>query len=250
MVEELKRKDSGVPMWYVTFADLSTLMLTFFVLLISFANTDIVKFREMLGSVQGAFGVPEERIGKAVPYLTGAEVFKDSEKDDKSILSDEEKVEMEKTSQDLESMINESKMRNNLSLQSRNNEIKLRVDGGALFQSGTIKIMPEGIRLLKGLAQLLSQSDFMLTIEGHTDNQPIHTEMFPTNWELSGVRATTVLRFFITQGIDPDRLRAIGYSDTHPITDNETAESRARNRRVEFVLKKVTEAERKGVRRD
>lgn len=233
-----KKESTGVPSWYVTFADLSTLMLTFFVLLVSFSNNDIVKFREMLGSIKGAFGVTEEQLGKAQSFLSGEEVFGKTEKKDGSDISAEIKKEVENTREMLEAMSSESKLLQNLSVASRKNEVSLRVDGGTFFFPGSAKITPEGSRLARGVAELLSRADYNLTIEGHTDSIPISTGIFPSNWELSGVRATTVLRFFLKMGISPDRLNAIGYADTRPVADNETAEGRAKNRRVEFILKK------------
>jgi len=229
-----KRKSTGVPTWYITFADLSTLMLTFFVLLISFANTDIMKFREMLGSVKGAFGVPEEVIGKTVPVIAGEESFGD--KKDEPV-SDEKRAKHEAMREQLESMAKESIKGENVTVMTRKKEILLRVDGGLFFLAGSAKLSEAGIKLLNGLGEILKRSDYNLKIEGHTDNRPISTEMFPSNWELSGVRATTVLRYLLALGLSPDRLHAIGYADTRPVADNETDEGRSKNRRVEFVLK-------------
>ena len=78
---------------------------------------------------------------------------------------------------------------------------------------------------------------YTLSVEGHTDNTPIHTEIFPSNWELSLYRATNVVRFFIEKGVDPKRIYAVGYADTDPILPNTTEENKARNRRVEFVFR-------------
>jgi len=230
-----KRETTGVPTWYVTFADLSTLMLTFFVLLISFANTDIMKFREMLGSVKGAFGVPDEIIGKTAPFIAGEESF-EGKKNEQALPADK-RAKLEATRDRLESMAKESIKGKNITVMTRKKEILLRVDGGTFFLGGSAKLSNAGIKLLNGLAEILKRSDYSLKIEGHTDNVPINSEMFPSNWELSGVRATTVLRYLLALGLSPDRLHAIGYSDTRPVADNETPEGRSKNRRVEFVLR-------------
>ena len=84
-------------------------------------------------------------------------------------------------------------------------------------------------------------ADYRIAIRGHTDDQAIQTQRFPSNWELSAVRATGVLRFFIEQGIDPERMTSTGYAEYMPLVDNDSAENRARNRRVEFVLVKERE---------
>ncbi len=232
-----KKRGAGAPMWIVTFADLSTLMLTFFVLLLSFASMDIIKFREMLGSVKGAFGVRVEGVGKAVPFISGEEVF---EKEDKSSLSAEAEAKLKETQTKLDSLVEESKLKDNITVMRRENALVIRIDGGVFFKSGSSKMTKEGFRLLKGLAELLKRTDHLLTVEGHTDSIPISTKMFPSNWELSGIRATTVLRYLLTTGITNDRLRAIGYADTRPVMDNVTPEGRETNRRVEFILKQIT----------
>lgn len=228
---------SGVPLWYVTFADLSTLMLTFFVLLLSFANMDVVMFREMLGSVKDAFGAVEEKVGKAVPYQAGEELFKDTKKDaNNKELSKEEKAKQESMKSQIEEIINSSEIKDNASVFIKKDQLVIRVDGGTFFKSGSSKFQKSSFPLLKGLVGVLNKTDYTLAIEGHTDNVPINSKRYPSNWELSGVRATTILRYFIYKKIDQDRLRAIGYADTRPVMDNETPEGRAKNRRVEFIL--------------
>ncbi|MEE8484180.1 MAG: flagellar motor protein MotB [Nitrospinota bacterium] len=233
-----KKPEAGAPMWIVTFADLSTLMLTFFVLLLSFASMDIVKFREMLGSVKGAFGVRVEGVGKPVPFISGEEVF-DKEKDTSS-LSAEAEAKLRETQTKLDSLVMESKLKDNIIVMRRENALVIRIDGGVFFKPGASKMTKAGFRLLKGLAEFLKRTDHSVTVEGHTDSIPISTKMFPSNWELSGIRATTVLRYLLTTGISNDRLRAIGYSDTRPVADNDTPEGRGKNRRVEFILKQIT----------
>lgn len=243
MAKKLEKKQSIVPMWYVTFADLSTLMLTFFVLLLSFANFDIVKFRDMLGSVQGAFGVVEKKEGKAVAYLSGEETFERDTKKEKTPekLSPEDKADIEGDLKALEKLVDDADLKESTSIFTKKNELVIRIDDGALFASGSADIRRRSHKLLKGVADLLKRADYYMTVEGHTDNVPISTDLFPSNWELSGVRATTILRFLVRAGVDIDRLRALGYADTRPITDNVTDEGRKKNRRVEFVLKKIPE---------
>jgi chemotaxis protein MotB len=109
-----------------------------------------------------------------------------------------------------------------------------------LFASGQATLQTEGDPLLEEVAQLLNvDQSHPITVEGHTDNQPIATAQFPSNWELSTARATTVVRFLISHGVSAGRLGAVGYADLHPIASNATAAGRALNRRVEIVLMRL-----------
>ncbi len=109
-----------------------------------------------------------------------------------------------------------------------------------LFDSGSATLQPGADQLLNEVAQLLNlDPTHPITVEGHTDNQPIATAQFPSNWELSTARATNVVRFLISRGVNRYRLGAVGYADLHPIASNATAAGRAHNRRVEIVLMRL-----------
>jgi chemotaxis protein MotB len=109
-----------------------------------------------------------------------------------------------------------------------------------LFDSGSATLQPGADQLLTEVAQLLNlDPSHPITVEGHTDNQPIATAQFPSNWELSTSRATNVVRFLISRGVNRYRLGAVGYADLHPIASNATAGGRAQNRRVEIVLMRL-----------
>jgi chemotaxis protein MotB len=109
-----------------------------------------------------------------------------------------------------------------------------------LFDSGQATLQPQGEPLLEEVGQLLNvDQTHPITVEGHTDNVPIATAEFPSNWELSTARATTVVRFLIAHGVSAGRLGAVGYADLHPIASNATASGRALNRRVDIVLMRL-----------
>jgi chemotaxis protein MotB len=116
----------------------------------------------------------------------------------------------------------------------------VRVSDNILFSSGQATLHPEGLPLLNEVAQLLNlDRSNPITVEGHTDNVPIQSAQYPTNWELSTARATTVVRYLISRGLTPYRLGAAGYADLHPIASNATAAGRAENRRVEIVIQRI-----------
>lgn len=114
--------------------------------------------------------------------------------------------------------------------------VNLVIKDDVLFKVGSARLTSAGRAVLSHVAVMLNRIASPVSVEGHTDNTPIHTVRFPSNWELSTARATTVTRFLIEQGVPAARLRAIGYGDTRPIAGNATAAGRARNRRVVLVL--------------
>jgi len=114
--------------------------------------------------------------------------------------------------------------------------VNLEISDNILFEPGSATLKPLGQQLLDELAALLVNQNYSVSVEGHTDNIPIENLRFASNWELSSTRATNVTRYLIVRGITASRLRAVGYADTHPRTDNTTADGRARNRRVSLVL--------------
>ncbi len=114
---------------------------------------------------------------------------------------------------------------------------QLRIQDNILYQSSNAELSESGKAVLKQLTPLLQQSKGLIYIEGHTDNRPIKTAKFPSNWELGAARATSVLHFLAKQNIDPARMRAVTFADTQPIADNSTEEGRQKNRRVNIVIK-------------
>ncbi len=227
--------EEGVPDWVMTFADLSTLLFAFFVLLLSFANMDVIKFREMLGSVQSAFGVSKKTHGEYQPTMQG----EGSQMGSTETMTEGEYQQMSHEMEDkLKEVIQKTGMEQNAEVISGPLGVTVRVKGMTFFAPGSAQIKRSGAPFLNGIAVLMSKFPFQLVIEGHTDNVPIKTRQFPSNWELSAYRATVVLRYLLFKKIDPHRLMAVGYASTHPIATNDTAEGRAANRRVEFVFKK------------
>ncbi len=107
-----------------------------------------------------------------------------------------------------------------------------------LFSEGSADLSPEGYEVLKKMAVILSQLAYHVKIKGHTDSSPISTPKFPSNWELSSARASSVVRLLVSYGLDPTLISAEGYAGYHPIATNDTAAGRARNRRVEIIYER------------
>lgn len=235
-------EDEGAPAWMVTFADLVTLLLVFFILLFSISSVEKEKFKSVLSSIQIALNqtapaakqiviqqVPAIE-SKVDPVIPQPETDKDKQP---------EKSDKDELVNDIESMIQEQRLGQFVYVYTEGERIIIRIKGTILFPSGDVELFEDAEPIFDDINSLFKKyADYNIDIKGYTDNTPIATTRFPSNWELSAVRATTVLRFFIDQGINPGRMSATGYADLFPIASNETKQGRAQNRRVEFVLEK------------
>lgn len=119
--------------------------------------------------------------------------------------------------------------------------VSFRISNELLFTSGQATLSKEGGPLIKKLADVINRSKYPVSVEGHSDNVPILTRQFASNWDLSTSRATSVLRELVHDGVDPQRLRAVGYADTKPLESNDSQAGRAANRRVELIMRIVPE---------
>lgn len=242
--------EEGAPAWLATMGDLMSLLLVFFVLMLSFANTDKQLFLEAMGSIQNALGVNEDTPGHFERKSTS--MIEWSEKNSTPFL---EIVERDAASaaptmdQKIMQQVQQSIAENNLSriveAESSERGVIVRVKGGALFKPGSDKLLPVSFVFLDEVIRITEEFPYELSIEGHTDDSPISTPRFPTNWHLATARSIAVLRYMIDAGdVDPSRIAAAGYGSTRPLVPNESDESRAANRRVEFVYKRDPVADR------
>ncbi|HEB72441.1 MAG TPA: flagellar motor protein MotB [Nitrospirae bacterium] len=224
----------GAPSWIVTFADLATLLLTFFVLMLSFANMDIVKFQDLMGSVQEAYGVTKAERGQFQAVSKGR--FADV---DSNIKKSPEVVAREKLVDIIYDSVIRAGFKTNASITSTDEGVRVRIKGRALFDPGKSELRPESSDFLKELSVVIKTTkDLIVVVEGHTDNRPIHTKRFPSNWELSTLRASKALERMLQLGAPADRMSAAGYADTRPLFPNDREETRPLNRRIEFLFKR------------
>jgi len=119
-----------------------------------------------------------------------------------------------------------------MSISQTERGVTLDISANMLFLPGDAALQREAVASLRDIAKILLSEELPVEVEGYTDNLPISTAKFPSNWELSATRASSVVRLFIEQGINADRLKAIGHADNNPVADNDSAEGRSRNRRV------------------
>lgn len=224
--------------WLITYGDMMTLLLTFFVLLFTMSETKMDDFDQLVESPRGAIGkadIPEAGTREGLTML-------DREGEEKPKAIDELGALVNKEIQDIVSEVEEFVFKNKLG-----GQVKVKQDGrGAvitisdvvLFPPGKTDINPDSEGILIKVKDMLSQFDYHIKVEGHTDNVPINTEQFPSNWELSANRASKIIRFFIKGGIPPEQLSAEGFAEYRPIASNDTYDGRAQNRRVEIVYER------------
>jgi chemotaxis protein MotB len=234
--------------WLTTYSDMITLCLTFFVLLYSFSSLDSWKWRSVVISLKGALGVMDggESVfeGPLNPEINPQQgSIGDKGKYDPEIedLEDylkyqEETKRLEQVKAILSEYLRGEGLEANITLSLEERGLVIRFEDSVLFAKGKADILPQAVTVLNKLSAVFGGMDNYIRIEGHTDNLPIHTRQFPSNWELSTTRATNVLRFLLDEGVSGERLSAVGYGEFHPIAPNDNEEDRRKNRRVDIVI--------------
>lgn len=299
MANDCPKCEEGLPPWMGTFADLMSLLMCFFVLLLSFATIDAVRFKKMAESMKDAFGVqreiPASEIVKGVsvikmewsPSVSEQSVITeirqetseqeqthlkmhDAEKDkpeesenqqqdikDQQQLSAEQQEEMDKqlamqaAQEQLEKDLAEqfAELQDSLdpeveaglvTLEKKEGTIIIRIQERGSFGSGSASLDPDFHKVMDRISKVLASKPGKVLVAGHTDNIPINTGRFRSNWELSSARAVTVLHSLLrNKDIVEDRVVVQGFADTHPLVPNDSPQNRAKNRRVELILSRA-----------
>jgi chemotaxis protein MotB len=211
------------PGWMTTYGDLMSLLLVFFILLVSFSTMEIVKFRKAMGSLRGGEGVMEPNTGQTVIEREAVE-----------------SEEFEEALDELIEKLEELQLTDEVRVYWDSKGVRFVLQDEVLFPPGRAEIQPRYLNVLEliiGVIQTLKVEE--LQVEGHTDDTPIYTQRFPSNWELSVARAVSVLRYMeSTRIVEPRRLAAHGYGEFRPYVPNDSPANKAKNRRVElYVLK-------------
>ncbi|NLK09127.1 MAG: flagellar motor protein MotB [Firmicutes bacterium] len=224
----------GAPAWMTTYADMVTLLLTFFVLLYSFSTVDAQKFRAIISAFQGTLGVLDK--GKVIsPDISLHDSALDFDTD--FMVSQKDIEQIEALMEEMQSLVAAGELPGTVELVHEERGLVVRFADRAFFDLGRADIRPDAQSVMYKIAEILKPLQNHVRIEGHTDNLPIQTERFPSNWELSTARATSVIRFLLEKTeVAPERLSAAGYGEYRPIDSNSTVQGRARNRRVDLVI--------------
>ncbi|RKL66750.1 flagellar motor protein MotS [Salipaludibacillus neizhouensis] len=245
------REDKGAPKWMVTFSDLMTLILVFFIMLFSMSVVDANKFRAIAESFQDRAvfdGFPS-----VIPFENpsdNAEVNDDTDESpdpfeettdpfEAYIDEDEEKMnqELDNLMDDVNEFLEVNELTEEISASRDDRGVVLVLQEQALFESAAAEIIPDAYPFLDKVGTLLDTIPNMVKVEGHTDSRPISTAQFPSNWELSGARASSIIRYLVdSESLAPERFLAVGYGDTRPVVPNTTVDNLQQNRRIVIVI--------------
>lgn len=232
--------------WLVSYADFITLLFAFFVVLYAFAKADERKQARISEAIDNAFksfGVLSNAQAETPPQesaytATGLPSSPPATIMGESVLTPGKvKEDLEKIRHELQQSMAKEIALHTVSIHMGRDGLVISLREAGFFDSGAAVPHPEALATLKRIAEALGTMPYDVRVEGHTDNVPIHTAEFASNWELSAARATHIARLFLSlRTIAPDRLSAAGYAEFHPLASNETPEGRAANRRVDLVI--------------
>lgn len=266
--EEVKCPPPGAPAWLATFADLMSLLMCFFVLLLAFSEMDVLKFKQVAGSMAQAFGTQREVKTKAIPKGTSiiAKEFSpgrptptplkvmrqhttDDRKNNLDFREGPDRSGSQKARDDnikrleqLKKALKEQIGKGEIEVSGDNQRTIIRIREKGSFASGSASLNPKFLPVLKKIATAVDQTPGKIHISGHTDNIPIATYKFRSNWELSSARAVSILDQILRyKNIAGERIVIQGYADTIPLVPNTTPKNRAINRRVEIEVIKQHE---------
>ena len=235
-LQQSRTDNKNTASWLTTFNDLITLMMVFFVLLFSLSSIDVKKMSDLQYALQSGLGILERGNQVKIDVKENAPVEEIAQ-----IHTQAEERVSENRGQAMRHFVEEAIGSMSAAIGMRvmysDQGARIRFEDAVLFDFGRAEINPAGLMFLDQIAAVIHQVPCPIRIEGHTDNVPIHTKQFPSNWELSTARAVNVVKYFVDScNIAPQRLSAVGYGASKPLLPNDSADYRAKNRRVEIVL--------------
>jgi chemotaxis protein MotB len=230
--------------WLVSYADFITLLFAFFVVMYAISSVNEGKYRVMSDSLTNAFketSTPDKVIEQATRRTeilsgSGKPIGTAGVPAPRATESQKSTERMKKVAKNVLQAMQPLVQNGQVRVTQSPRGVTVEINASVLFQSGAAVLQPQSTEALAAVAKVLTQVDSPIQVEGHTDNIPINSPNFPSNWELSSSRAGSVVRLFTEQGVPASRMVAIGYADNKPIDTNATADGRSRNRRVNVLI--------------
>jgi len=233
--------DDNPDRWLVSYADFITLLFAFFVVMYAISSVNLSKYNALTNAMGSAFTgnnpqsiqikkievkpQPEKTIIKPLPL---SYLYQEKSK--------RERENMARMGVDISNKLSPLIQEGKVQVMQNNRGVRIDINDSVLFTAGSADIASAALDVLNEIATILNSNQRLIQVEGHTDNTPIHNQMFYSNWELSAVRATTVVRLLNQAGVIEKRLSAIGYGDTQPLSSSDTEFGRAKNRRVSIMI--------------
>ena len=216
----------GLPGWLATFGDLMSLLLTFFVLLLSFSSMEEVKFQKAMGSLRGSLGVFDSKPELSQPIRVNMPIVRGSVAQSQNI---------RKSAEEVEKTLSDEGFEGDITLEGTASGLVIRIKAPVLYDVGNAVLKPSIQNALNKIGKMLLLLPNQIVVQGHTDSKPIIRGSYPTNWELSFQRAVNVVRYLIMEtNIHGRRFSAEGYGEYRPLVPNTTETNQAQNRRVEI----------------
>lgn len=238
-------ENTNADRWLVSYADFITLLFAFFVVMYAISSINEGKYRVLADTMVAAFNTPPKstqpvQVGKTIERISEQQAANGLPKPIKveppRPIAEQQTLQMNKIAEQVQQSLKPLIDRDLIKINRNNLWVEVEINTSILFSSGSAQMETEAYDPLNKLASVLKDLPNNVDVEGHTDNFPIKTSVFPSNWELSAARAASVVHLFTKQGVAPERLSAIGYGEFHPTGDNNTVEGRRRNRRVSIVI--------------
>lgn len=224
--------------WLVSYADFITLLFAFFVVMYSVSHVNENKYRQLSSTLESTFS------------SGSADTSERDRQTDEEVVEEptENLADLTDVSSQLQEALAELVQEDKIKITGNEEWVEIELNASLLFSTGSAELAQDAQNILTDVADILSPYDNAVAIAGHTDNLPIRNETFSSNWSLSSARAVSVVDLLAYQGVQPDRLSAVGYGEYRPVVENDTEQGRARNRRVVLkVARNAVEPNKVGV---
>lgn len=233
--------------WLVSYADFITLLFAFFVVMYAISQVNEGKYKVLSDSLLQAFQspspVPPQQVRQMIAsdprsqsVLPKPQSVAPKKSDAEAAKIKKETEKMKGIAKDIMKVMERLVKSGQVKVTQSSRGIAVEINASVLFASGQAFLEGESVKVLKAVAEVLTEVDNHIQVEGYSDNAPINSALYPSNWELSSARASGVARLFVESGIPPERVMVVGYAENKPVDTNDTPEGRARNRRVTIMI--------------
>ncbi|MGL4345831.1 MAG: OmpA/MotB family protein [Cellulosilyticaceae bacterium] len=229
-MKKKKPKKENNERWLLTYSDLITLLMIFFVVMYTMSSVDSQKYAQLSNSLSGIFS--------GSPYVIGeGGTLNPPTTSTASTSTTPQPSKTEQIKKDVQMYLATNKLKNEVDMRIEPRGLVISLKENAFFESGKADLLPAYEQNILEISKMLAQLGNDIVVEGHTDNQPIHNSAFASNWELAAIRAINVVELLINKGqLNPNKLSAVSYGEYRPVAPNTTADGRAKNRRIDIVL--------------